>query len=222
MERILEPELMEDDAQAHAYSEADFAEAHDGFVRLLSERFDGHKFAGFVLDLGCGPADVSLRFARAFTNCTVHGVDGSGAMLKYGRERIADASDGGDRIVLIHGYLPGVKLTLAKYDAVISNSLLHHLPEPRIMWDAVRQYAASTAPVFVMDLMRPDSTARARELVDTYTDGEPEVLRRDFYNSLLAAFEPGEIEAQLRNAGLQELKVEEVTDRHLIVWGYAP
>jgi hypothetical protein len=51
------------------------------------------------------------------------------------------------------------------------------------------------APVLVMDLMRPASPAAAEALVEQYAAGEPEVLRRDFYNSLLAAFEPGEVRA---------------------------
>jgi len=51
---------------------------------------------------------------------------------------------------------------------------------------------------------------------------EAPVLKEDFYNSLLAAFEPGEIEAQLREAGLGALQIEQVSDRHLAVWGRAP
>jgi ubiquinone/menaquinone biosynthesis C-methylase UbiE len=35
-----------------------------------------------VLDLGCGPADVTIRFAKANPGYKFHGVDGSAAMLK--------------------------------------------------------------------------------------------------------------------------------------------
>ena len=46
---------------------------------------------------------------------------------------------------------------------------------------------------------------------------EPPVLKRDFYNSLLAAFEIEEVRAQLAAAGMSGLSVRTVSDRHLLV-----
>jgi hypothetical protein len=82
----------------------------------------------------------------------------------------------------------------------------------------VTQYAAPGAAVFIMDLRRPDSRERAGALVDEYAGTEPEILRRDFFNSLLAAFRPEEVTEQLAQAGLP-LRVEVVGDRHIIVHG---
>ncbi|HEX6174620.1 MAG TPA: SAM-dependent methyltransferase, partial [Candidatus Binatia bacterium] len=62
MERIPEPELMDEDEQARAYALADFAEPHNHFVELFRECFPDEAITGHVLDLGCGPADVTLRF----------------------------------------------------------------------------------------------------------------------------------------------------------------
>jgi hypothetical protein len=52
-----------------------------------------------------------------------------------------------------------------------------------------------------------------------YSPDEPEILRRDFYNSLLAAFEPKETRQQLAEAGLTELVVKEISDRHMLIFG---
>jgi hypothetical protein len=70
-----------------------------------------------------------------------------------------------------------------------------------------------------VELFRPENQAAARQLVEAYASGEPEILRRDFYNSLLAAFEPPEVEAQLAAAGLDGLSVTVISDRHLVVHG---
>jgi hypothetical protein len=71
-----------------------------------------------------------------------------------------------------------------------------------------------------MDLMRPLNEQVARELVEQYAGGEPQILKRDFYLSLCAAYRPDEVRAQLLAAGLaQQLQTEIVSDRHLIVWG---
>src|SRR3569832_952689 len=84
MQRIPEPELMDDDAQARAYAEADFEDAHARFIALFRERFAVVDITGTVLDLGCGPADITVRFARAYPRCVVHGVVGLLVLLCFG------------------------------------------------------------------------------------------------------------------------------------------
>ena len=219
MQRVPEPELMEEDLQARAYAEADFAEPHSNFVKLFQQNFPRVSIAGFVLDLGCGPGDISIRFARAFPRCSVHGVDGSEAMLNYGRLALGRAADVQERVQLFQGLLPGLTLPRTRYDAVISNSLLHHLHDPQVMWRTIGEFATSATRVFIMDLIRPKSLDEARKLVETHVGSEPAVLQRDFFNSLLAAFEPAEIEEQLRQAGLKHLSLSVVSDRHAIIFG---
>jgi SAM-dependent methyltransferase len=219
MERVTEPELMEDDAQARAYAGIDFGEAHQNFITFFQQTFPGEDVRGYVLDLGCGPGDITRRFAYAFPRCILHGVDGSEAMLRYGRDIFAHDPELRDRVMLYQGLLPDAKLPRDRYDAVISNSLLHHLHDPQVLWQTVRRYAATGAYVFIMDLRRPATTAAAQALVDTHAANDPEVFQRDFYNSLLAAFTPAEIEAQLREAGLDHFTVQPMTDRHVIIAG---
>jgi ubiquinone/menaquinone biosynthesis C-methylase UbiE len=174
-----------------------------------------------VLDLGCGPGDICQRFARAFPQTHIHGVDASPAMLHIGRADLR-AAQLAERVELIKGYLPGALLPREHYDAVISNSLLHHLHDPQALWLSILRHAVSDAPVFVMDLRRPASRDEAAALVEIYADGEPEVLRMDFHNSLLAAYRVGEVAAQLHAAGIDWLRVEALGDRHVIVWGRRP
>lgn len=218
MKRTPEPELMDTDAQAAAYAHADFEQPHNMYIQLFRETFSGKAVTGHVLDLGCGPADITIRFARAFPDCTMDAVDGAGQMLKYGRIAVA-AAGLAQRIRLIHGHLPGAALPHTAYDAVISNSLLHHLRDPLVLWHAVRAHAKTGAPVFIMDLMRPNSVDRARSLMEEYAGGEPDVLKQDFFNSLLAAYSVEEVRQQLAQTGLDHLNVQAVSDRHLIVSG---
>jgi hypothetical protein len=63
MERIVEPELMDDEAQARAYAEADFEEPNARFVALYREFVGALPAGAAVLDLGCGPGDITLRLA---------------------------------------------------------------------------------------------------------------------------------------------------------------
>jgi hypothetical protein len=100
---------------------------------------------------------------------------------------------------------------------LLSNSLLHHLADPLVLWQSIRRWSLLTSAVFVMDLLRPDSLREVQRLVDHYAADEPDVLRRDFHNSLLDAYRPDEVRDQLRRAGLRDLEVEVVSDRHWLV-----
>ena len=218
MKRKPEKELMLGQEQVRAYAEGDFEEPHSRFIELFGERFSSDSIEGYVLDLGCGPADISVRFAGRYSRCRIHGVDGSEAMLQFGRQAIR-REQLEHRIELIKRRLPTIDLPRVGYEGVISNSLLHHLKDPRVLWNSIGQFAGPAAPVFVMDLMRPESEAQARELTQLYAAGEPDILRHDFHQSLLAAYREGEVRIQLEQAGLAHFSVEVVSDRHLIAWG---
>lgn len=218
MQRQPEPELMDEAEQALAYARADFEEPHEKFVSLIRECFPAQTFNGWVLDLGCGPADITLRFARRFPQARIDAVDGAEAMLALGRDAVAQ-SQHADRIQLWRKYLPDDIMPRSHYDAIISNSLLHHLHQPLDLWHCVRDYAAIGTVVFVMDLLRPPSMTAAQQLVAQYAADEPEVLQRDFYHSLLAAYTVQEVQQQLRQVGLSGLQVQCVSDRHLTVSG---
>jgi len=219
MQRVTEPELMDDQAQAEAYAAADFAEAHSRIVDSFDSCFPGEDVAGYILDLGCGPGDICFRFAARFPACSIMGVDGSRAMIRLANERKARDSVTADRMRFIEGLLPGAPIPEVPFAAVISNSLLHHLHEPLVLWETVLRYASPGTKVYVADLFRPETVAEAQRLVNEYACGEPDILRRDFYNSLCAAFEPHEVEAQLATAGLAGLAVDVISDRHLAVHG---
>ncbi len=221
MQRILEPELMDEFEQARAYAEADFSEPNENFVALFATEFPAMG-AGDVLDLGCGPGDIAIRLARRHPKLQVHGLDGSRPMLDFGEARLRAEPALASRVRFVHGILPGAVLPRSRYDAVVSNSLLHHLHDPLVLWQAVRAVAAPGAAVLVMDLYRPASTAAAQEIVETYAGTEPEVLKRDFFNSLCAAFEPAEVREQLAACGLGALDVRVVSDRHQIAVGRLP
>jgi predicted nucleotidyltransferase len=65
--------------------------------------------------------------------------------------------------------------------------------------------------------MRPKNIQKIDELVHEYAGTEPEILQKDFKNSLKAAFTPEEVVLQLQDIGLDGLKVTVVSDRHIVV-----
>ncbi|MEQ1739603.1 MAG: class I SAM-dependent methyltransferase [Methyloglobulus sp.] len=218
MERVLESELMEDLEQVFAYAKANFDKPHKKFVQRIKTLVKDPTFSGKALDLGCGPGDISCRFAKAFPLCKIDAVDGSKPMIDYGIN--TTKPDLQARLNFIHGKLPEAKLPEQHYDVIFSNSLLHHLPDPQILWQVVKKYSTSGTRIAIMDLLRPGRNYMAESLVEMYATNEPEILKRDFYHSLLAAFTIEEIKIQIKQAELS-LTVEQISDRHVFISGIA-
>lgn len=219
-ERIPEPELMEEPEQARAYAGADFSEPHQAVAAGLVAALGGRP-AARVVDLGCGPADVTVRVARALPDATVVGIDAGPVMLGLGRARVAREGMA-HRVVLVERRLPSALHDLGRFDTVVSNSLLHHLSDPTHLWEAVHALGAPGATVHVVDLCRPARDEDVEVLVERHMAGAPDVLVADFRASLRAAYRPPEVEGQLARAGLGGLRVRRTTDRHLVVSGRLP
>jgi hypothetical protein len=68
-------------------------------------------------------------------------------------------------------------------------------------------------------LLRPESTEAAQALVEQYAADAPPILKRDFYNSLLAAYTEDEVAAQMAEMNLSRLLIDVPDDRHWVAGG---
>ncbi len=215
MERILEPELMDDEQQSIAYAKADFSTSNQLYVDSLVRDFATQLRA--VVDIGCGPADVVIRLAKAAPRAAITAIDGSAPMIALGRTAAREAGVD-DRLTLLHTRIPGPPPESQSFDAVLSKDLLHHLPDPLVLWNEVTRLGRPRAAVYVMDLVRPDSEETARAMVKEGAGSEHSILQHDFYQSLLAAFTIDEVRAQVATAGL-DLTVGPIGVRHMLIKG---
>jgi ubiquinone/menaquinone biosynthesis C-methylase UbiE len=215
MDRILEPEIMSDAGQVLAYASADFASSNQSFVDYLIAHHRQSLLK--VVDIGCGPCDVMLRLADACSDIQITAIDGSAAMIEVAKEAVLAAGHEA-HITAMQGYIPGLVLPEQDFDAILSKDLLHHLPDPMVLWREAQRLGRLRAVVCVMDLIRPATSQQAHNIVETVAAGEPPILKEDFYNSLCAAFTIEEVEAQVSQAGLA-LRVMKIGDRHMLISG---
>lgn len=220
MDRRPEPEVMDIAERAAAYARADFREVNRAFVARLFElapRERGH----VCLDLGTGPGDIAVMASMEGPKWDVVALDASPPMLRFARDRLQRA-----------GRPPNLAFVLADakrtpfpnhtFDIVFSNSILHHVIDPIALWQETKRLLRPGGLIFFRDLLRPETPEAARHIVETHAGQESPLLKEDFYNSLLAAFTIEEVRAQLKDAGLTYLRVEQRTDRHIDVYGRAP
>lgn len=220
MVRIPEPELMEDFTQVESYAKADFESAHSFLIRKFQDRIPLRFAPESILDLGCGPGDMSSRLYLQFPMANFTFLDGSEFMLDFCKKRIGTLvpKKRNNKInfkkELIQDFVPE-----STYDLVFSNSLLHHLHDPFEFWAAVQRSVHQESFIFISDLMRPDSIGSANQLINRYANGESEVLKQDFYNSLLAAYRIEEVKEMLEIVRLDsKLNLEPITNRHWICY----
>ena len=215
MERVLEPELMDDERQSIAYARADFSSSNQFFVDGVINEFP--RPLSTAVDIGCGPGDVMIRLARALPDLHITAIDASAPMIALARGAVT--TEGlSDLIELVQGYVPGVALKAHSFDAVLSKDLLHHVPDPSVLWKEIARLRRPGAVVYVMDLVRPATPEEAHRIVDRVAAREDPILREDFYNSLCAAFTVDELREQVAGAGL-DLEVRQASDRHALISG---
>ena len=199
---------------AQIWANADRAETDALFLRLLRELQPGELEGKQVLALGGWPGPTPIGFLKAWPKARCDLVDPSPARM----ETLAQALEALPGVARrYHPFLGGISsasLPRGAYDLVLSPGLLHRLDDPLDLWRTIQRVARPGVPILVMDLMRPPSPGWLESLVATYV---PANLQEDFRAALFAAYEPAEVQAQLELAGLPDLEVIVVSDRHLAV-----
>ena len=226
LNRVLEPELMEDASQAKAYADADFGLSDQKFMEHLNQilgNIQKIKDLGLFLDLGCGPGNISHRLALDWPSMQVLGLDGSKAMLEIAESNRLDAYPLLENLsysqINISSLADGSMTFEKKASVVVSNSFLHHLHNPDSLWKSLKRISAKASIHYHRDLRRPQSEEDLDALQKKYLANGPSVLVNDYRASLRAAFTLDEVVMQLKKSGLDKFAVREVDDRYLEVIG---
>jgi ubiquinone/menaquinone biosynthesis C-methylase UbiE len=118
------------------------------------------------------------------------------------------------RIALVHADAKSLPFHNDAFDAVISNSIVHHIPNPR---DCLAEAVRLTAPgglLFHRDLARPHDNEALSHVVNTYASEATVYQRRLFAHSLHAALTLDEIRALIATFGVTAETVQMTSDRH--------
>jgi ubiquinone/menaquinone biosynthesis C-methylase UbiE len=210
MERVLEPEVMDTVEEAAEYDAMDHTGPNASFMARLLELGASGRF----LDIGTGPGHIPLLICEEVPGSSVLGVDLSENMLIHAK-RHCEASAFADRIEYQLMDAKDLELPDGHFDAVYSNTILHHIPDPRSFLSGAYRMLRPGGALLIRDLFRPESEARRDELVELYAVGASNEQRELFRASLHAAFTPEELRAIAEEAGLNTAEVVIDSDRHM-------
>jgi len=207
--RVLEPEVMDSFEEASAYDQMDHSSVNQQFVA----DFLATGGCGDVLDLGTGTAQIPVALCKACENCRVLAVDMSAEMLDIAHYNIAIA-DLEQRVVLDRVDAKELPFEDEAYDAVISNSIVHHIPEPRAVIEEAVRTLKPGGQIFFRDLLRPETSEEVTRLVQLYAGDESGHQRQMFDDSLRAALTVAEMQQLAVSLGFQPESVTATSDRH--------
>ena len=221
LKRTLEPEVMDTQAEAIAYDDMNHREVNERFVEDLLAFLDesGATFepeeSDFceILDLVTGTARIPILLCEALPAARIFGVDLSVEMLEVAKLNI-EISSNTDRIML--GLCDAKKLEMddQRFNAVVSNSIIHHIPDPRSTFAEAARVCQAGGMLFFRDLLRPDSDEEVKALVAQYAGDEADHARQMFDDSLRAAFTLSEIADYVAELGFSPDTVQQTSDRH--------
>ena len=228
MERIPEPELMEKKEQVISYDEADFSEGEITLINQINhyllEKNISLSEKDLIVDLGCGPGNISEKLAIKWPNTEVVGIDGSKEMIlraEYKRKN----STNREKLKNLRYICSDIKeiklnnfLLKKRISLLVSNSLIHHITNLEDFFDIIKSLSNNTIN-FHKDLKRPFDEKSALELKAQCSIKYNEILTNDYYASLRASYTFKELNNFTLENDLSSLEVFEEDDKYLIVYG---
>ena len=243
--RTLEPEIMDTPDEARDYDAMDHASVNATFcddvlafaercgkrppfgdsARVFAERCGKRPPFGDsarVIDFGTGTAQIPIALCARATGFTVVAIDLAESMLAIAQRNVAKAGLG-DRVRLEKVDAKGTTFADGTFSACISNSIVHHIPEPAQGFAEMWRVTARGGLIFVRDLHRPASELEVEDLVSRYGGTAPaesslvasfEHQRGLLRASLCASLTVAEVAAMVAPLGIPASAVARTSDRH--------
>jgi ubiquinone/menaquinone biosynthesis C-methylase UbiE len=208
--RRLEPEVMDSPEEARDYDAMDHSAVNRVFVSDFLAVWDG---GNPILDVGTGTAQIPVVLCRQNGCAQLLAVDLAGHMLRVAQSNVNYAGLA-NRIQLACQDAKRLPYAAGSFAAVLSNSIVHHIPEPAIVLAEMVRVVRAGGLLFVRDLLRPENAAIVQHLVATYAGDANEHQQQMFGDSLRAALNLLDIRALVVELGFGPETVRQTTDRH--------
>lgn len=236
LERTLEPEVMDSALDALEYNRMDHSAVNEIFVDdfasfmesqgkrlrvasdpLFDDLEDHPDVIAGLLDVGTGTAQIPIELCKRNPEVRIMAIDLAASMLDLAIQNI-DIAGFRNQIQLGQVDAKDSGYEDEMFDAVISNSIIHHIADPATTISEMIRTTRVGGVIFVRDLMRPKAAETVDSLVATYAGDESDYSRRLFCDSLHASLTISEMRDMVSQFGFPADSVNATSDRH---WTWA-
>jgi ubiquinone/menaquinone biosynthesis C-methylase UbiE len=211
MERVTEPEVMDSLTEAIEYDAMDFTEVNTAFAKSAIAL--GPPEEGIILDAGTGPGRIPVLICQMRPKWQIIAIDAAKSMLEVAAQHVQQANlESSVSLELVDA--KSLPYEDGHFDMIISNSLVHHLPDPLPFFRELKRVVKSNGGIFIRDLFRPANAEIMNALVDSIGEEYDEYQKKLFRDSLHAALTLDEVNQLIYQVGLQQVKVYQSSDRH--------
>ncbi len=210
IQRILEPEVMDSEQEAIDYDSMDFTEVNTDFAQLAITLAPNQTK---ILDVGTGTARIPIIISNLRPNCQIIAVDMAKSMLTIAQKNV-DTANRNNQIKLALADAKNLPFPSGEFDLVISNSLVHHLPDPLPFFQEVKRVLKPFGSVLIRDLLRPETVSQLEEIVNQANLNYNPHQEKLFRDSLYASFTLDEVTNFVHTAGLNHAKIYQSSNRH--------
>jgi len=229
MERTAEPELMEKEYQVISYANADFSEGENNLINQISyylrKNYINLSEEDLIVDLGCGPGNISEKLSMKWPKANVIGIDGSKEMIRKAEFNKNTSLNRSKLKNLSYICFDIKKIELSeiyaekKLKLLVSNSLIHHITYLEDFFKCIRKLSTNQTINFHKDLKRPNDEKSALELKAKCASKYNDLLTNDYYASLKASYTFKELKNFILENKLSSLEVFEEGDQYLVIYG---
>ena len=217
LQRVLEPEVMDSAEEAVDYNAMDHSHVNRLFVDDFVAAFStGPAPSGQVIDVfdaGTGTALIPIELVRRDRRFHVTASDLASHMLRVARTNVT-AAGLEHAIELVLGDCKALAIADESYDAVISNSIVHHIPKPKSVLEQLWRITKRGGLFFIRDLARPDGLSTLEDLVQTHAGDANPHQQQMFRDSLHAALTVAEVRSLISELAIPPESVRMTSDRH--------
>lgn len=207
MQRVPEAEVMSDEDEVSAYASA-ASQKHldaidDTFVdQVLSLGSPEGLLAGRLIDIGCGPGNITLKIAQRCPRLTLVGVDRSANMVREA-QRAAAGLGFDKRVSFLQSNAGQIPFSDCAFDVVLSNSVLHHLTDPLGALEEMLRVSRPAGAILLRDLRRPSRLVFPWH-VKWHGRHYTGTMKKLFEDSVRAAYTPDELADLLNHSGISD------------------
>jgi len=173
--------------------------------RRLAEKVVSLFEGGKLLEIGPGPAYISIEIAKRLPKVEIIGLEISDTMIEIAKKN-AKEHEVSEKITLKKGDASKMPLEDSEFDFVITSGSLHHWKKPTQVVDEIYRVLRPGCRALVSDLMKD----APKEKVDDFANKiDSKLMRWGLKHSFKESYTARQIEQMIKSTHFREIEITE-------------